>query len=198
MKSNLAILFIVILTSCEGVMNQSTSNFEQRPYQEISKVLIIKDFNAVSIASASTANITNGAFEVIVTGDAIDVEDLQLNISNGKLSYTFLPKRIRRFGLKFIIKAPAINNVEVSGASKVVLSMFNNQQLLANVSGASSLDAFDVNAQSVDIDVSGASTAKVNVQRTLTAKVSGASQLIYRGSPTLKTDLSGSSTIKQD
>ena len=198
MKLNLAILFIVTLTSCVGVMNQSTLNFEQRPYNEINKVLIIKDFNAVSITSASTANITNGAFEVIVTGDAIDVEDLQLSVSNGKLNYAFLKKPIQRFGLKFLIKAPAISNVEVSGASKVVIGLFNNQQLLANVSGASSLDAFDVNAQSVDIEVSGASTAKVNVQRTLTAKVSGASQLIYRGSPTLKTDLSGSSTIKQD
>ena len=198
MKSVLIFFCAVILTACEGYMNQSTTSFERRPYNEISKVLQIKNFNAVSITGASSAEITNGVFEVIVKGDSIDLQDLQVSVLNGKLTYDILQKPIQRFGIKWNIKVPAIAAVEVSGASKVIIHQFNNQQLIANISGASTLDAFGMSTQSAEIDVSGASVAKVNVQKTLAAKVSGASQLIYRGNPTLKTNISGASTIKQD
>jgi hypothetical protein len=195
MKTFLFFVLILAVVACnQAVTNQSN----QRPYIEKSKTVNIADFDEVNISGASTAQIAIGGFSMTITGDSTDLTDLQLITTNNKFSYYFSKQEDRRYGLKFVIKMPILKSVIVAGASKVSLSQFSNQQISANVSGASELDAFSMSSKKAIIDVLGASKAKISVTDNLEANVSGASQLLYRGNPSLKVNVTSESTIKQD
>jgi len=88
-------------------------------------------------------------------------------------------------------------NLTLSGSSSLVLSGLGDQ-INAEISGASVLTAFDYPVREASINVSGASNGKVTVTDELTAIAAGASSLIYRGSPSVKTSLSGGSTVVKD
>jgi hypothetical protein len=84
----------------------------------------------------------------------------------------------------------------VSGSSRLELTGTANA-LSAQGSGASRLELADLHLQNLDIKLSGASRGSVNVDRTITAQVSGASALTYKGTPQFsKRDTSGGSSIQ--
>lgn len=84
---------------------------------------------------------------------------------------------------------------DVSGASTAELKGAAND-LAAEVSGASSLELSDFPVDNADVELSGASQATVNLDGRLDAELSGASHLLYVGSPTMgDIDTSGGSTI---
>jgi hypothetical protein len=86
--------------------------------------------------------------------------------------------------------------LELSGGSNAKLSG-SAGRLEVTESGASQLDAVDLDVSDLAIDLSGASTADVSVTETISAGVSGASSLRYRGSPTFtRREVSGGSSIK--
>jgi hypothetical protein len=196
MKTALFLFSILTLTACNDFVNKSTNN--ERPYIEKSKTVSITNFDEVSILGASTAQIEVGQFNMVVTGDSTDLSDLRLTTTDNKFSYFFSKQENQRFGLKLAIKMPNLKSITVSAASKVTLYHFDNQQIVATIFGASELDAFNMTSKRAIVDVSGASKAKISVTDNLDAIVSGASQLLYRGNPVLKTTIMEGSTIKQD
>jgi Putative auto-transporter adhesin, head GIN domain len=85
--------------------------------------------------------------------------------------------------------------VELSGASRAVLSG-SVEKLEVDASGASGLDSPELTVGTLDIELSGASRAELTVTESLSAALSGASSLRYRGSPQVtKSDVSGGSSI---
>jgi hypothetical protein len=67
----------------------------------------------------------------------------------------------------------------------------------ADLSGASSLKAFRYNVKRGDIELTGASHGEVNVSEILNVVASSASHLIYQGSPSVSSELSGASSVTQ-
>jgi len=89
-----------------------------------------------------------------------------------------------------------VANVELSGASNARLAG-SAQRLQVKESGASKLDAEQLQVSDLIIDLSGSSTAAVSVTDMVSAGVSGASSLRYRGSPTFtRREVSGGSSIE--
>ena len=88
-------------------------------------------------------------------------------------------------------------NVSLSGASSLAMSGAGDQ-IHADVSGASVLTAFDYLVREADITVAGASSGKINVDEQLRAKASGASSLLYRGNPSVTSEVSGASVVQKD
>jgi len=87
--------------------------------------------------------------------------------------------------------------MEISGASSVDISG-SAGDLRADVSGAShlGLDVFPLH--NADVELSGASNGTVNMDGTLNADLSGASNLYYIGEPTMgDIDTSGASNISR-
>jgi putative autotransporter adhesin-like protein len=84
----------------------------------------------------------------------------------------------------------------VSGASRPERTGTTGR-LEADGSGASRLELAALRLQDLDIQLSGASHASVQADRTITAQVSGASNLTYKGAPEFtRRDTSGASTIQ--
>jgi len=87
--------------------------------------------------------------------------------------------------------------VVLSGGSR--LRMYGlGDELDAEISGASELTAFDYPVRVAEVNVSGASNGKVTVTDQLTANAAGASSLLYRGNPSVSSDVSGGSAVKKD
>lgn len=88
-------------------------------------------------------------------------------------------------------------DVQLSGASDVELSG-TASQLKADLSGACDFKGYDLVTDYCDINASGASGVKITVNKELSAKVSGASDINYKGSGLIR-DLksTGASSIKK-
>jgi len=88
-------------------------------------------------------------------------------------------------------------NLTLSGSSSLHMSGLGDE-INAEISGASVLTAFDYPVREANINVSGASNGKVTVTDELVAVAAGASSLIYRGSPSVTTAISGGSAVIKD
>ncbi len=86
---------------------------------------------------------------------------------------------------------------DISGASKVQL-FGSTEKTNMDVSGASVLDAYEFEIASCNIEVSGAAIAKIIVGDELSAEVSGAAKLRYKGNPKLIShEVSGAGSMKK-
>lgn len=88
-------------------------------------------------------------------------------------------------------------NVDISGASRLRLYGLGDS-VEGKVSGASTLAAFDYPVREAELDVSGASNVRVMVSDHLDVVASGASSVIYRGNPSVNSNVSGGSTVQKD
>jgi hypothetical protein len=88
-------------------------------------------------------------------------------------------------------------NVTLSGASYLNVRG-EGENLKGELSGASTLKAFNYPVSQAEIRASGASDGNVTVSNKLKAVVTGASVIRYHGAPTVISDVSGSSTVRQD
>lgn len=124
-----------------------------------------------------------------------EVNNGVLEISNDKSM-----KSSQKINIK--ISAPDLERLETSGASKVSLVNLKNSEFLletsgaskvtvagetnkfvVDVSGASKIDAEGLKSTDANVQASGASKVMVNVSGSLAADCSGASSVIYSGTP---------------
>lgn len=88
-------------------------------------------------------------------------------------------------------------NLILSGGSTLSMSGIG-EEIEAEISGASVLTAFDYPVHQANVSITGASSGKVNVGEQLKAVASGASSLLYRGDPSVTSDVSGASIVQKD
>ncbi|HEV7229722.1 MAG TPA: head GIN domain-containing protein [Bacteroidia bacterium] len=87
--------------------------------------------------------------------------------------------------------------INLSGAAKLHLTG-KTSELEATLDGASQLKAFHFKSDKAVLSLSGASNADVNVKKDLRGRASGASSLIYAGSPEHESvESSGASSIQK-
>ena len=94
------------------------------------------------------------------------------------------------------VKYRAVDLV-VAGASSLVL-FGSGDEFHAEISGASTFKAFDYPVRAAMIDISGASEGKVAVTDELKVTAGGASSVLYRGNPSVVSNISGASTVQKD
>ncbi len=178
----------------------------------------VSDFKAINVSGAFEVEITaQKDFSVEVEADdnllefiKTEADGRTLEVKSRKRFSTSNPLRIR-------ISAPDIENLDLSGASKVTLVNIKNDALELNssgaskikiegvtknftveMSGASRLDAENLQSENVSVDSNGASNVHVFVTNELKADLSGASKVVYSGNPVnLEKKTSGASSVKQ-
>lgn len=178
----------------------------------------VSNFKAVDVGGVFQVEITaQKEFSVEVQADDNLLPLIKTEIRNGVLKIESENKFNTKNPIIVRISAPDIENLEVSGASKVTLTNLSNDNLQidasgaskvkvegtttnlkVDVSGASKIDAENLKAENVSVDASGASNVNVFVSNELKIDASGASSVSYSGTPTnLEKKTSGASSIKQ-
>ena len=99
---------------------------------------------------------------------------------------------------KAVISVPSLEAINLTGASRAEVHGLTDE-LRANISGASKLDADDLWVKNMHITVSGASKAELNVTDSLWAQAMGASKIEYQGNPSVQQSISlGASKIHRN
>ncbi len=107
----------------------------------------------------------SGGIKIIVTSPSLNTAEL-----SGAVEFAAKPLS----GPKFVI--------DTSGAAKITLSG-KVGRLLANLTGASKLEAADLPADDVELSVTGAGKADVTARNSLRAAITGAGKVTYGGNP---------------
>ncbi|MFC2062632.1 head GIN domain-containing protein [Chloroflexota bacterium] len=195
-KVNIGPAFKVKITQASSYNINITANSEKIEYIEVTKV-----GDTLNIGIESQSGPWNfHTLEAIITMP--DIYDLDLSgASNGiiqgfSFSHDFSAELSGASRLSGDLTAGDVNFV-LSGASNVELQGSAND-MLAKVSGASRVKLGGFEVDNADVSLSGASNCTVRLDGTLSADVSGASKLTYKGNPTLGSlSSSGGSTIKK-
>ena len=73
-------------------------------------------------------------------------------------------------------------NFAISGSGNIVVKGGNADNVSVAVSGSGNIFVSDISAQNVDVKISGSGNARVNADKSLTAKISGSGNVFYKGS----------------
>jgi hypothetical protein len=88
-------------------------------------------------------------------------------------------------------------DVNLSGASDMTISG-SSQNISVDVSGASDVKAYEFTTNTCKVDASGASEVRITVDKELSAKLSGASNVSYKGGAVIRDiKTSGASSVSR-
>jgi phosphotransferase system HPr-like phosphotransfer protein len=92
-----------------------------------------------------------------------------------------------------------VNRLEASASSAGEIELKGQvKSLLAEVSSAGEIDAYDLEAQQVEVEASSAGSAKVSVANSLQARASSGGSIRYRGNPSKSmTNSSSGGSVKK-
>ncbi|MCX6216115.1 MAG: DUF2807 domain-containing protein [Spirosoma sp.] len=124
----------------------------------------------------------SGASRSTVSGFS-NLENLDVSLSGASESQVSVPAS----RLSLVLSGASVLHLTGQGTS-----------LTSDLSGASLVQAFGYPVEHADVEVSGASKANISVGTTLVVKASGASTVRYRGSPTVRQQLSGASSVQKE
>lgn len=178
----------------------------------------LTEFNAIEVSGVFEVEALAGKdYSVEVEADDNLLPLIKTEMHGGVLRLTTEKSIASKNPIRVRVTAPNIENLEASGASKVSIGNISNENLeirasgaskvmiagetvdlALDISGASKVDAENLKSENVLVDASGASHASVSVVKEMKAEASGASSILYAGSPqNLTKKTSGASSIRQ-
>jgi hypothetical protein len=177
----------------------------------------LANFQAVDVGGVFQVEITaQKDFAVEIEADDNVLGLIKTDVRGGVLHITTEKKISSRNAIRVRISAPDIERLDVSGAAKVTVDGLKNgglrvdssgaskivlagesTKLNIDVSGATKIDAENLRTENANIEASGACHVTVNVTGEIRVDASGASKIVYAGSPTNVIEkTSGASRVK--
>jgi hypothetical protein len=152
----------------------------------------VKDLYNLTGSGATNIKIVNGLSAEKLKINLSGASDLKGEIKAG----TLLADLSGASSFKGKIYANAFS-AKGSGASSYEVTG-SGDDLIVDVSGACSVKMYDYMVKGASVDATGASSVKVNVSDILKLRASGASDIDYKGKPSVKElNSTGASSIKQ-
>lgn len=176
----------------------------------------VADFSKIDGSGAVNVEIViQNDFSVEVEADDNLLQYIKTEVRGDTLKIYSEGRISRKNPVNVKIGMPAIDGLEISGASKASAININGDELFLKVNGASKvtvsgevknleskvngaslIDAENLKSEKVEIKVNGASKATVFATNQLDANANGASRITYIGEPTnLEKRASGASSI---
>ncbi len=176
------------------------------------------DFKAVDVGGNLNIEIVQSE-KVSVTVEADDniLPAIKTEVYDGVLRIWSESKYKTSHSVAIRISAPSVEEIETSGVARATFTGINNESIRVNssgaskvslsgsinsleveMSGASKIYASKLKAERASIDGSGASSAEVEVVSYLSANLSGASGVSYKGDPAeIKKSVSGAANVSK-
>lgn len=215
MKKLLVLIFLFQLTTIYGCIMENGRDIEEG--DRVNRTYDITNFTKLDVSHAFEVDIKVGseASLKITAGENIHPHIIVENKDN-TLTLS-IKNEINNVGnIKAEITVPNLKSVDASGACKISVDGISTDsfeldmsgacsgklngkviKLEIDLSGATSMDAKDLIAEQVEVDISGASNTKVYASKSIEAEASGASNITLYGDPEkVETDISGASNLK--
>ena len=218
-RSALALLAVVSTACGDSVLGPSHSHTTIHASDRVvTTTREVGDFSGISLSglghlvaepgSSETLTITANEnilphLVSVVRGGVLHLETKDLGEIQGELhlEYHVTVRRLEELRASGVTTAEVHGidarhfRVEISGVSSVVAEGRADRQDLF-VSGVSAYEAEQLSTRVTQVLMSGASLAVVNVRERLEGSLSGASQVVYIGQPSVRVSTSGGSTLR--
>jgi hypothetical protein len=186
-------LSAISLAGCRGLIRGS-GDLETREYE-------LNNFTTIDVSHSFTYEVTQSSFYgVTVTADDNLFKYIEVTKTGERLEVGMKPNYgYTNTHLKVVITMPELRSIDVSGASTGFIKGFSSSEvLIANISGASSLDLVDITTGDVDFEISGASGVTGSlIANDAKFELSGASKIQLTDSAVdLTVDASGASRVE--
>lgn len=176
----------------------------------------IGDFNELEAGGMFEIDWRDGPAGLSITTDQNLLEDIESQVSDNHLRLRthghFWPTR----GVKVIVSSPTRNGARLSGAVDLTAKQLAGakfyfestgaaklrldgavDELLADMTGASELDAANLHTKTAEISTTGAADADLNVSDSLKVSITGAGKVTYSGNPPhIEKHITGAGSIR--
>ena len=153
-----------------------------------------------------TVDVTNGARIKSMKGKAVvflpEIKEIEAAGSGDiVLSECKIPAAVSRFNvsgsgsISADIEAESVL-AKISGSGDILLRG-KAENLKCSVSGSGRIQAFDLPAVNVDCTIAGSGSIEVNAQKMLAAKIAGSGSVLYRNTPEVRMNISGSGRCRR-
>jgi hypothetical protein len=203
------IAFILLAAGCRwvGIRGNGNIKTEER---------MIGAFANIHASGAFTIEWQNGAPALRITADENLLPYIDNHISSDTLYLDTREQIWPTHGINVVISSPARAGARVSGAVRLTANQMSGpkfafestgasrvtlegsiDELLADMTGASELNASGLQTKTAEISTTGAADAEIAVTDTLKVAITGAGKVIYSGNPkTIEKRISGAGSIR--
>lgn len=222
-KIGLIVFITTLFIGLVSALNCSVGNFEglssiKGSGNVKSETRDVSGFKAIEAGNAIVIQVAAGKdFAVKVEADDNLLPLIKTEVSGGELKIFTEGKISTRNEIRVRVSMPELDGISLSGASYGIVSGVNSnsldlgasgaskitiegraQTIQAEASGASTIDAANLQTENANVEASGASNINVNTLNNLTAEASGASTIVYTGEPeNIIEKSSGASSVKR-
>lgn len=203
-------VFAVCLTGCGrlGIRGNRHITTEQRT---------IAPFTEIEAAGAFQIEWHDGTPALSITTDENLLPYIENQVSGNKLRLHTRERVIPTHGgIKIVVSSATLSGADLSGAVRLDAKQIsgpkfyfessgagritldgNVDQLMADMTGATDLNAKSLQTKTAEISATGASKAEINVSETLRVSITGAGKITYSGNPkTIEKHITGAGSIR--
>jgi hypothetical protein len=200
---------IIVVAGCHwvGVRGNGNLKTDQRT---------ISAFATVDASGVFTIEWRNGAPALSITTDENLLPYIENHISGDTLRLRTHEQIWPTHGITVVISSPTRAGARISGAVKLTANQIsgpkfalestgaaqvkldgNVDELLADMTGASDLNASDLQTKTIEISTTGAADAEIAVSEILKVAITGAGKVSYSGNPkTIEKHITGAGSIR--
>ena len=199
----------LVLGGCHisGIKGNGHIVTENRSVQEFSSVEAEGAFDIQWVPGPATCTITTDEnlllhVETSMRGNKLRLEwhgqlrpthGMKVKLSSSMLTASRLTGAVRLTATRLSGKGFYIDG---TGATRVTADGAVNE-LMATMSGASKLEAADLQVKMAQLSISGAGKANVSPSEVLKVAISGAGKVTYSGNPAIEKDISGAGSVRK-
>ncbi|WP_425422142.1 head GIN domain-containing protein [Phaeodactylibacter xiamenensis] len=213
MKNLLALCFLIVsgfaITACAQTNGKMSSSSAE-----------LRDFDGIALGISADVYVSQGEYNVEVTGPEKSVDQVELNANGGTLGIG--TKRGTRNwnsrGVKVYVTMPNLSSIAIGGSGDVkVKDNFNDMENLeisiggsgnveiagkasrveVSVAGSGDVDASGVDANRAEISIAGSGNVKVGEVDKLEVSIAGSGDVYYKGNPSVEKSVVGSGDVRK-
>ena len=170
---------------------------------ECSANILVKQGDSIRVSVKDYANIIP-YLQTKIVGNALVIDyDKNAWISNSAGEVTVTLPKLTNVELTGSGDVGTIGNFRFDDLSLIISGSGNFsfagvcKNLNAKVSGSGDIRAFDLPTEVANVRISGSGNMQLNVSRTLDATISGSGDIIYKGNPSVSTNITGSGRVRK-
>jgi hypothetical protein len=187
----LVVVFLGFLNGCPTEIGNGNVVSQERQ---------ASDFSGVTIEGVGNVNIYYAEnYKVVVTTDS-NIQDIITTKVNGNNLYIDEKNKKNFNPTKLIIDIymPELRNINLNGVGDINIISGKAFDFRMNLSGVGNIDAQNYEAENVVVTLSGTGDIKTWVTKSLTGKISGVGNVLYRGNPSINNvNRSGVGNVKR-
>jgi hypothetical protein len=200
---------VVLIAGCHWVGIRGNGNIK-------TDERTIGAFANIHASGAFTIEWRNGAPALSISTDENLLPYIENHISGDTLRLRTREDVWPTHGIKVVISSPTRGSAKISGAVRLTANQMSGSkfafestgasrvtldgsvdELLADMTGASELNANNLQTKTTEISTTGAADAEIAVSETLKVAITGAGKVTYSGNPkTIERHISGAGSIR--